>query len=367
MLKVGIYVDYKHNETTLAAVMLANWMVYLGHEVKIISNGKIARNVDSYWDSKVIRYSYKNRFCFLDLTHVLWFYPDRLSFFTAKFLGENNNRASTLHLHAENSKKSTTISNLYFPGWCDRSALSDELILNCNKVMCLSRDMALWLSSTCRKFELEQRWCDLTSSDKLLTPKYGKVAENKTKMLVILGSDFVADIGAQALKILDKLLKENPTFQITLLYEKSLPRQYRSHIRSLIKRYPKRVVDAGIMPYSQYQPMSYLHDWTYIACASFKTGALIPHLEVSGTPLICHDIPPARSYISGQLSGLLIPTESADTFRPRGLVSFTALYDTLKAAINMNELAIKGLQQNSYANRKKRGIDFARFLVQEIS
>lgn len=366
MPKVGIYVDYKHNETTLTAVMLANWMLRLGNSVRIVSNGPVAKNVDSYWDDRVLRDNFRNRNCYTDLTHAFWFYPDRLSFFTAKFIGEHNPRANTLSQHTENDNKTETIKHLYFPGWCDRSALNNELLLN-SKVICLNRDCAAWLSGNCREFDIDQRWSNLCSSDKLLVPKLGRFEKKKTKLLVLLGSDFVQDIGTELFETMEKLLVAQSTLRVTFMLEKSLPKLHRNHLKRLKKRFDSRVVLAGIMPYSQYHAMTYIHDWVYIACASFRHGSLIPHLAVSGTPLICHDIPPARTYMSNTLSGLLVPTPAADTFRPRGLVCFDAVMSTIIKAVETNEIGLKGLQQNNYNQKKRQSDEFTRFLTQEIN
>jgi len=366
MLKVGIYVDYKHNDTTLAAVMLANWMLRLGNSVKVISNGPVARNVDCYWDDRVIRDSNKSLKLYENLTHAFWFYPDRLTFLTAKFVGENTERASELDSHIENLGKTSTLNHVYFPGWCSKEVLFGELLLN-SKAICLNRDSALWLSSKCKDFEVDRNWSTLCSADKLLVPKQGKVDKDKVKMLVLLGSDFSQDIGNELISTFEALLKKHETLKVTFLLEKSLPKVHKSRLNRLKLSFKDRVVLAGVMPYSQYHAMAYLHDWVYLACASFKHGALIPHLAVSGTPLICHDIPPARSYISGGLSGMLVPTVVSNTFNPRGIVCFKALATTLSQAINMNDLGLKGLQKNTYSNHKKQAQEFARFLSQELS
>lgn len=365
MSKIGIYVDYKHNETTLAAVMLANWMLRLGNCVRIISNGTVARNVDSYWDDRVLRDNFRNRNCYLDLSHVFWFYPDRLSYFVARFVGENNERVLDATIHAENEGKVSSIQHLYFPGWCNKSTIPNELLLNA-KIVCLNRDSAIWLSSSSHDFELDQRWAELCSPDKLLVPKSGRAEKNKLKILTLLGSDFAQDIGNQLFDVFEDLLNRHAQLQVTFLLEKSLSRLQRNRLKKLKRTFENRVVLAGVMPYNQYHAMAYLHDWVYVACASFKHGALIPHLSVSGTPLICHDIPPARSYISSSLSGLLVPTKTASTFKPRGVVCFDSLLTTLKQAIEMNDLGLKGLQKNSYDAIKKKNDAFSRFLLQEV-
>jgi hypothetical protein len=353
MTKVGIYVDYKHNDTTLAAVMLGNWFIRSGNPVRFISNGPVARNVDDYWDSKVLRDFSGQGGCYSGLSHVFWFYPDELSLKAAKF-------------EASQSDMVASPCHFYVPGWCDVAPLSDDFLLNADKTISLSQDAAIWLSSKCRDFEVNTAWSNLCAADKLLAVKNGRVENDKIKILVLLGSDFSTTIGEELFEVIANLLRLYSGLHVTFAMERSLPKPQRRRLAGLIQAFGSRVCRRGVVPYSRYHEMAYSHDWVYLACSSFRHGALIPHLEVSGTPLICHDVPPARSYIAGKLSGLLVPTTATDTLKPAGIVCFDSLMATLGHAAELNELSLKGLQRNAYAGRRKRIQDFERFLLKEV-
>jgi len=353
MTKVGIYVDYKHNDTTLAAVMLGNWFIRSGSQVRFISDDSVARNVDDYWDSKVLRDFSGRGDCYSGLSHVFWFCPNELSLKAAK-------------REESQSDMISPVRHFYVPGWCAASAMSDAFLLNAHKTISLSQDAAIWLSSKCRDFEVNTAWSNLCAADKLLVPKNGRVENDKIKILILLGSDFSVAIGDEFFEVVEKLLRLYKGLHVTFAMERSLPKSQRRRLSGLIQAFGSRVCRKGVVPYSRYHEMAYSHDWVYLACSAFRHGALISHLEVSGTPLICHDVPPARSYIAGKLSGLLVPTTAADTFKPAGIVCFDSLMTTLGQAVELNELSLKGLQRNAYAGRRKRIQDFERFLLKEV-
>ena len=56
MLKVGIFAPYVRNETTLAAVQIADWLVRCGIEVEFLADGKVSKGIHPIWDCKVIIY-----------------------------------------------------------------------------------------------------------------------------------------------------------------------------------------------------------------------------------------------------------------------------------------------------------------------
>jgi hypothetical protein len=353
MLEVVIYLDYKHNDQTLAAIQVANWLLSLGYRVLLVSDGKVARNVDTYWDSKVVNAADNTLDRLIGADYVCWFYPNVNSLKLIRYVSGTQEKKPPLHI--------------YFPGFGRAESLKPEFFSQVDKTICLNRDLALWLSSNVHAATSNQSRADLTSCDRTLNVKCGKLDQEFTRLAVYLGADFVANIGSKLLTVLSDLLKSCPTAKLTFATEKTLPRQYRSHMSRLISAYEGRVSNFGVIPYSRYPTWAYLSDWVYIASASFKYGAIIPHLEVSGTPLICHDIPPARSYISGSLSGLIVPTAISTTSYPIGKVSFSDIFDTLKTAVNYPELGLRGLQKNLNDNRKKRAIAFGCFLQKELA
>jgi hypothetical protein len=353
MLEVGVYVDYKHNDQTLAAIQVANWFLSLGYKVKMVSDGPIAKNVDEFWDSRVIRHTENNLSWMIGINYVCWFYPHTLG-------------ANVINYFAHMSDKERP-QHVYFPGFSSVNSLNPGFFGHVDKTICLNRDIALWLSSNVYASQTNQRWADLTSCDKVMYEKCGRFSQDSCHLTVVLGGDFVENIGVNLLVTLDKLLSSVDSLKISLVSEKTLPRQYRSQIKRLARKHLPRVVNFGVIPYSRYSTIAYLSDFIYIASASFRYGSLISHLGASGTPLICHDLPPARSYLANGISGLIIPTTVSSTSHPIGQVSFLSIFDTLKNAVELSELSLRGLQKNSYEVRKKKAADFGRFLQQEFS
>lgn len=293
MLKVGIFAPYVRNETTLAAVQIADWLIRCGIEVEFLADGKVSKGIHPVWDNKVKRANEDSiHHWAFQATHLCWFSPNLWALQEAKLVSSFSPKYQTLHY--------------YFPYWGLWNEDNSIFLKMADRVICLSHDLSNWLDKHQGKVLPNRTWANLVVSDKLLSPKCGWVQPGLQKFLIVISKSVKLDLGPELLDIFYSLLDNYSGTRFTFLLEHSMPRRYRTDIKQLQQAYPDRVACVTSPPYYDYSNLARQHDWVYMASTRYTYGSVMAALVSSSSALVCHDIPPVGAHLVNDSNGKLI-------------------------------------------------------------
>ena len=356
MLKVGIFTPYVRNEITLAAVQLADWLYKCGMSVSMLSSGRIERGVHRFWDTRVKKASehtvYKWAY---STTHLLWFAAD------VKALQHS-------HLVTFNNKKQKT-KNIFFPNWTNWTGQDDAFLAQCDKTVCLNRDLYIWLKTLRapgKLFMSDRSHCCIVSPENVLIPKAAKQKNDRVKLLVFLPKQLELDIDVSFFDIFRNLLMSHTDLNITFLSEKSLSSRYRTKVKQLIKGFDGRVEFVYSLPYYEYSQLAKKADWVYVANTRHAFGSVFNLFSASTSPLICQTIPPATAFVGNHVNGLLIPCPVMEKPYPVANIDLKQVEAVLDKAVLNSAKALTTLQLSGVSLLKQKQQAFERFIYRVL-
>ena len=153
---------------------------------------------------------------------------------------------------------------------------------------------------------------------------------------------------------------------MTVVLEKSLPRNYRAKLSRLGQVHRERLTVVHNPPYYAYSDLARRHDWVYVANTRHLFGSLIYALLPSTVPLICHDVPPVGAHIQDNNNGRLIPCEVHDDSAPIAGVSLDVVGNYLDEILDEPSIVLKALQLTGVELFNKRQTAFERFINKEF-
>lgn len=355
MLRVGIYAPYVRNETTLAAVQFADWLVRIGIEVSFLSEGKVETGVHPAWDKRVQRANRVSIYGWAyQSTHLCWFSPNAKALHHARLACFNNERRRTKHF--------------YFPRWCKWNQDCDNFLQGVDKVISFSRDMHLWIQQY-KEGDLlaaDRDWANLVVSDQVLVPKYGKVEQGKTKLLIVIPKNTCEETRNLLLTLVARLLLKRHDLSITLLLECSWPRTQRRWFKRMQKSYPGRLEQVSSPPYWDYVGIARNHDWMYLAGQKYAYGSLIAMLVSSTVPIICHDVPPVGAHVLNDDNGKLIPCQLQDYQHPEALIDMKDVEKSILDVLNRPTVFLKSIQVQCKSQLAEKQKHFEHFMIREF-
>lgn len=353
MLKVGIFAPYVRNETTLAAVQIADWLVRCGIEVEFLAEGRIAKGIHPVWDCKVRRANEDSiyRWAFRS-THLCWFSPNQMALRAAKLVSSFSPKYQTLQY--------------YFPYWGVWNSAHLTFLSMADRVICLSHDQANWLDKRQGKVLDTRTWANLVVADRLLSPKRGWVEPGFQQFLIVLSKSVEVDIGPDLFRIFYSLLDNHTGTKFTFLLEHSMPRMYRVGIKRLQQRYPNRVACVISPAYYEYVNLARQHDWVYMAGTRFTHGSVMAALISSSSVLVCHDIPPVGAHIAADLNGKLIVCGLNEQPAPVAEVSLVDVEASLSELAQAPTEMLESMQAVTVTYLSKKQKAFEWFICNEF-
>lgn len=356
MLKIGIFTPYVRNEITLAAVQLADWLYKCGMHVSIIADGRIEKGVHRFWDNHVKKANeqavYKWAY---NATHLLWF-------------SANVKALQQSHLVTFNNKKQKT-KNIFFPSWVNWTEQDDAFLAQCDKTVCLSRDLYLWLKKLRapeKMFMSDRSHCCIVSAENVLIPKAAKAKTDKVCLLVFMPKHLELDIGPAFFSLFRNLLMNHADLEITFLSEKSLSSRYRSKLKQLIKTFETRIKFVYSIPYYEYGQLAKKADWIYVANTRHAFGSVFNLFAASTSPVICQAIPPATAFIGNRVNGLLVPCAVMEKPYPVADIDLNQVEAVLDKALLNSAKALGALQLSGVSLLKQKQQAFERFIYRTI-
>jgi hypothetical protein len=355
MLKVGLLTPYVRNEVTLAATQFADWLTRCGIDVAILSDSKIESGIHPVWDKRVKRAHRKNVYAWAyGSTHLCWFSANSKALQWSRLVGFDKPKFRTKHY--------------FFPYWSHWPDRCDNFLRQSDRVICLNQDLFNWLKEHRRPniLEYDRTWANLLPAEQVLVPKHGRVSKDQTYLMALLTSTTHLDLGEGILDVFDFLLTTRPDLWLTVVLEKSLPRNYRAKLSRLGQVHRERLTVVHNPPYYAYSDLARRHDWVYVANTRHLFGSLIYALLPSTVPLICHDVPPVGAHIQDNNNGRLIPCEVHDDSAPIAGVSLDVVGNYLDEILDEPSIVLKALQLTGVELFNKRQTAFERFINKEF-
>lgn len=354
MLKVGIFAPYVRNETTLAAVQIADWLVRCGIKVEFLSDGKVSKGIHPIWDHKVKRANEDSIHPWaFQATHLCWFSANDWALAEAKLVNSFSPKYRTMHY--------------YFPHWGEWNSTNSNFLNAADRIICLSHDLATWLDKQQRRVLPTRTWANLVVADKLLIPKIGWVRPGIKQFLVILAKSIELDLGPELFEIFYPLLNNYDVIRFTFLLEHSMPRAYRVGLKKLQQCYPDRVSIVTSPAYCDYANLARQHDWVYLAGTRFTYGAVMACIVSSSSILVCHDIPPVGAHVVDDLNGKLIVCGLSDKPAPAALVGLADVETVLSGLAEASTKTLEAMQRVSADYLRKKQKAFEWFIHNEFA
>ena len=357
MLTVGIFTQYRRCEQTLAAVQFADWLRKCGITVKMLTPTKVQKGVHAFWDNQIKKKSsektlYKWAY---NCTHLMWFDP------AVDLLQKS-------HLVTFNDKRRKT-KNLFIPNWSNWDSRSDAFLAQADKILCLNRDLYLWLKTFRPNGKLlspTRVYGTIPSPDVILTPKPALACPESKKLLVYLPKNIELDIPSTFIDCLGSALSSYPHLEITLLSDRALKSTFTRKIKKVLSSYPSRFSFAFSLPYWNYCQFAKKADWVYVANTRFSFGTTFNLFSASTTPFICHAIPPTSSFVNNKINGLWIDCKYLSKPYPIADVDSKEIEKKLNQAITMPKDEVLKLQLTSFSLFHQKQKAFERLLYSEI-
>ena len=325
MTRVCIYVDYCRNDTTLAALQVADWLLKIGVDVVFVTPNRVTRGIHPYWDNKV--YTVNNGTTIpkklANVDYVFWFTLDFLVYTTV------------LPLVLEYTKTKEP-KNIIFPCWQKESCALDTMFSIADRIVFLSEDNFYW-SELKRYKEVKSKFVclPLVSANKLLVPKRVKV-KDKLQLLVTLNKWMFED---------DPFLLEHivrlaglDNCEVTVLITTSVNRELRKTMQQLQQDYG--IKTRTLNYYSQLSYVVSEYDLAFVTDTRYSCGAKLSAMYPSGTPMAAYRIPPVTSYISNLSTGYLLNCALDTTNNPVGKVYDSSHIHGLSKIIQQKDLNV---------------------------
>ena len=353
MLKVGIFTPYVRNETTLAAVQVADWLLRCGIEVSLLSDGQISSGIHPVWDHKVKRATRKSIYAWAyGCTHLCWFSANLHAVRAAELVTADGIKKQTRHF--------------FFPSWNEWRPEHDAMVLKCQRTISLSQDMSCWLDGVCSYAMTNRTWVNLVSPSSLLFPRVGRLDVTATRLLVVITKSMELDLGNDMFDMFDNLLDIYTGLNVTFLLEHSLPKNYRKRLKDVMQTYPDRVTVEVSPAYYDYVHLARQHDWVYLASTRHSYGSILSTLISSSVPLICHDAPPVRDHVTHNFSGKLITCQLMYSPMPVAEVELEEVSHNLDRLFISPDTVLQAIQANAAISFRNKQKAFEQFIFKEF-
>ncbi len=352
MLKVGIFAPYVKNDTTLAAVQFADWLVRCGIEVEFLSETSVASGIHQHWDRHVQR-STMRKLCRLtaSATHMCWFSANSHAFHIASLATKQTKSQKTRHL--------------FFPKWSAWTKESETFCLITDRTICLNKDTATWLDNRLDKELTNRTWANLVAPSRLHHVNHRPSRHENFRFFVVLTKSVELDLEPSFLEHFAGILQDNKYLDLTFLVDKPLRRDFRKRLIKLEKQFGSRISIYQDVPYYDYPYLAWRHDFIYLLETRYAYGALLSLLISSGVPVMCHEVSPVENYVQDQNTGLLIPCDVYDKNMPVAEVhQFTTL--PVVAAMLKTNLRIHEYKQKIQQYLKRKQSSFEEFILKEF-
>lgn len=287
---IGICTPYRHCETTVAALRLAELAVGCGLNVRLLGIGVIERGLHPYWDCRVR--SAKDDGVYLwakGRQQLVWF--DCLPSYRSK-----------ADVVAEKAKHVLVLPHQHFP-------YESGPQLGSYRVVCPSRNayqIALQLFYNRLEDHTRLTWCRWDSG--LPTVPQAPSSQRNLRLYIHLDNSSILRTGLFFVRIAGELLRAFSGSQVTLDCDKAFEPDCREELHEICHYHEPRLRVRYRTPLLDQLQLLRDHDWTFEASRRLEFGMTILRSLSCGTPVLAYDLAPSSEILSSKRrNGLLLP------------------------------------------------------------
>lgn len=298
---ITILAPYGRNETTAAAIRLAEFVISRGCKVKFIACGLREKTVDVFWDRRVV---------------------------TDNFLRqtiEKASMASTAVVHFNScalfdfanipNASDRTAKQIFVPSWHNLTRADDATVKRFDQIICPSPTVRKMIVA--EFFDDEKvpttrltqcRW----DAGAVVSKRAGRLYEDKLSVCVQCDAGVIDFCGPMVIALASELLGYIPNLCLTFLSAKSWSRQDKQLLKTVKARYGKRFTMTAMRNIADLRQQLYYSDWLVCPGVRANFALMLTHALFAGVPVICNDIAPFSDVINSSC-GLLVPCELRDS------------------------------------------------------
>lgn len=294
---ITLLAPYGRNEVTSAAVRLAELVMSLGRDVRLVACGVHERAVHPFWDERVVRghgsaaiakAASKSTAVVHFQCHQAWF------------------EAASLPRSAANG-----IKQILVPNWHGMGRREASLIPRYDQLVCPSRlckqvvQGEVFGGDKMGKDRLT--WCRWDAGLPPVT-REGTVADASQRACVYADAATVDFCAPMVIQLLGELLAMFPTLNLSVVSAKSWCRRDKAALKAAVAKWTPRLTVRRLGNLFDLTKEFHAHDWAVLPSVRADFGLAAARALACGTPVVCHDVAPFDEIVC-QDSGVLVPCE----------------------------------------------------------
>lgn len=294
---ITILAPYGRNEVTSAAIRLAELVMSLGQEPRLVACGLHERAVHPFWDERVVAGHKK----------------DAISKAASKARTVVHFQCHQAWLEAATlaDTKAKKVKQILVPNWHGMAGKESALIPRYDTVVCPTK--------LCKKiiqtevFQGEKMDRDRLSScrwDAGVPPvrREGTVEDGKLKAVLYCDAAAIDFCGPMVIQMAQELLAMFPRLDLSIVHFKSWSRRDKADLKKAQAKWEKRLRVVKLLGLFDLSKEYHAHDWAILPSVRADFGFSAARALACGTPVICHDVEPFSELITAAC-GVLVPCE----------------------------------------------------------
>lgn len=292
-MTIVVVTPYGRNETTAAALRVAENAACAGHTVRVAACGLREINVHPFWDKYVVS-SRGNKLCraVRNATHVVHFVADVRN-------ADDVRLASPL------------ARNIFVPPWHTLRPCDRDMAVYSDWVICSTKRCAQSLKQVLfRHVSSPLPVLSYLGWDSGMPPDTRQGNSDQVRVLVYCDYSAIDMCATTTLHVVAQSLARLPRLHITVMSTKSWRRQDRAIMRRLANRYPTRLCFERAGNLLEQAQSFQKHDWFFFAGVRADFGMALMRALSCGCAGIAYDVLPLNGIIADKINGVLIPCAS---------------------------------------------------------
>lgn len=329
---IAILSEYSRSETTLAALRLADLAIGYGEDVRLVAVGRHERGVHPFWDQRVLSGKKDGIYrAVRDCSHVVHFNVSGVALEKVSLVADKAVQIVVPRWHSLQTGDYAVLHR-YALVVCPGKTFYDDLVkVYRDRLNVPTLSWAKWDSG-------------LPSVRRL-----GVVNEGRIKACFLCGASTVDFCGFATLQLINALLDNLATLDITILATKSWSRKERQKIGQMRQHWGARLAYASAGDLLEQTRTYHKHDWLVLPGVRDDFGIQAQRAMSCGLPVIAYAIEPWNEIIMDRYSGMLMPCDvAANSVRaPLAVINLGSGYRTCLEAFSSVPLLLK-LQKNDW-------------------
>jgi glycosyltransferase involved in cell wall biosynthesis len=331
-MMIGIVTQYGRNETTTAALRLADLALSLGLDVRLVATSLKESHIHPFWDHRVRSSRGDGIYRAIHgCTHVVHFEVDRVVMAQVNLVAEKAVQILVPRWHSLHHSDVALVKEFDYvvcPGKTCDQIIQRELFKNCDA------PNLLW-----------GKW----DSGIVSVRREGTVQDAKIRVCFFCDASAIDFCATMLFHVINELLTTIPRLEITVLSTKTWPRRERREMRRSHARWGARLVWKPVGHLIEQAQEFHDHDWIVLPSIRADFGINVSRILACGAPVIAYNVEPFSELIAHKSNGLLIPCEigTGALTAPYAIPCASAMLRTCQGAFSNNH-ALFSIQQKNW-------------------